>query len=130
MCRCRCSVQASNSAARAWHTTISTFLAKEECATVGFEKSMWTVMIAPALCRLRVLTTISLCLLLLGGIFLSLIPFDLFVTIVLQRSVTQLPLSEVRNRGGNRRVAITGRRYVMTHAMRSSSQSRPVINFH
>jgi len=76
------------------------------------------------------LTTISLCLLLLGGIFLSRIPFDVFVTIVLQRSVTQLPLSEVRNRGENRRVAITGRRYVMTHAMRSSSQSRPVINFH
>ena len=47
-----------------------------------------------------------------------------FVTIVLQRSVTRLPLSEVRNRGENRRVAITGRTYVMTHAMRSSSQSR------
>jgi len=40
------------------------------------------------------------------------------------------PLSEVRNRGENHRVAITGRRYVMTHAMRSSSQSRPVIKFH
>ena len=38
--------------------------------------------------RLRVLITISLCLLLLGGIFLSRIPFDVFVTIVLQRSVT------------------------------------------
>jgi len=35
------------SAARAQHTTISTFLAKEGCAaaTVGFEKSMWTVTI-------------------------------------------------------------------------------------
>jgi len=33
------------SAARAWHTTMSGFLAKEGCATVGFEKSMWTVMI-------------------------------------------------------------------------------------
>ena len=31
------------SAARAWHTTMSAFLAKEGCATVGFEKSMWTV---------------------------------------------------------------------------------------
>jgi len=29
------------SAARAWHTTMSAFLAKEGCATVGFEKSMW-----------------------------------------------------------------------------------------
>ena len=28
------------SAARAWHTTMSAFLAKEGCATVGFEKSM------------------------------------------------------------------------------------------
>ena len=60
----------------------------------------------PALCRLRVLTTISLCLLLLGRIFLSRIPFDVFVTNVLQRSVTRLPLSEVRNRGGKRQVAI------------------------
>ena len=33
------------SAARAWHTAMSTFLAKEGCATVGFEKSMWTVTI-------------------------------------------------------------------------------------
>jgi hypothetical protein len=31
------------SAARAWHTTMIAFLAKEGCATVGFEKSMWTV---------------------------------------------------------------------------------------
>ena len=31
------------SAARAWHITMSAFLAKEGCATVGFEKSMWTV---------------------------------------------------------------------------------------
>jgi len=69
-------------------------------------------------------------LLLLGEIFLSRIPFDVFVTIVLQRSVTRLPLSEVRNRGEKRRVAITGRRFGMTHAMRSSSHSRPVINFH
>jgi len=67
---------------------------------------------------------------LLGGIFHSRIPFDVFMTIVFQRSVAWLPLSEVRNRGKNRRVAITGRRNVMTHAMRSSSQSRPVINFH
>ena len=53
-----------------------------------------------------------------------------FVKIVLQRSVTRLLLSEVCNCRENCRVAITGRRYVMTHAMRSSSQSRPVINFH
>jgi len=33
------------SAARAWHTIMSAFLAKERCATVGFEKSMWTVTI-------------------------------------------------------------------------------------
>ena len=33
------------SAARVWHTTMSAFLAKEGCATVGFEKSMWTVTI-------------------------------------------------------------------------------------
>jgi len=33
------------SAARAWHTTMSAFLSKEGCATVGFEKSMWTVTI-------------------------------------------------------------------------------------
>jgi len=33
------------SAARAWHTTMSAFLAKEGCTTVGFEKSMWTVTI-------------------------------------------------------------------------------------
>jgi len=33
------------SAARAWHTTMSAFLAREGCATVGFEKSMWTVTI-------------------------------------------------------------------------------------
>jgi len=33
------------SAARAWHTTMSAFLAKEGCATVGFVKSMWTVTI-------------------------------------------------------------------------------------
>jgi len=31
-----------SSAARAWQTTMSAFLAKEGCATVGFEKSMWT----------------------------------------------------------------------------------------
>jgi len=35
-----------------------------------------------------------------------------------------------RKSAHSRRVAITGRRYVMTHAMRSSSQPRPVINFH
>jgi len=33
------------SAARACHTTMSAFLAKEGCATAGFEKSMWTVTI-------------------------------------------------------------------------------------
>jgi len=33
------------SAARAWHTTMSAVLAKERCATLGFEKSMWTVTI-------------------------------------------------------------------------------------
>jgi len=33
------------SAARAWHTTMRAFLEKEGCATVGFEKSMWTVTI-------------------------------------------------------------------------------------
>jgi len=33
------------SAVRAWHTTMSAFLAKEGCSTVGFEKSMWTVTI-------------------------------------------------------------------------------------
>ena len=33
------------SAARAWHITMSTFLAKEGCATVGLEKKMWTVTI-------------------------------------------------------------------------------------
>jgi len=33
------------SAARVWHTTMSAFLAKGKCATVGFEKSMWTVTI-------------------------------------------------------------------------------------
>jgi len=33
------------SAARAWHTKMSALLAKEGCATVGFEKSMWTVTI-------------------------------------------------------------------------------------
>jgi len=33
------------SAARAWHTTMSACLAKEGCATVVFEKSMWTVTI-------------------------------------------------------------------------------------
>ena len=32
-------------AARAWHNTMSTFLAKEGCATVGFKKIMWTVTI-------------------------------------------------------------------------------------
>jgi len=31
------------STARAWHTTMSAFLPKEGCETVGFEKSMWTV---------------------------------------------------------------------------------------
>jgi len=36
------------SAARAWHTTMSAFLAKEGCTTVGFEKSMWTVTIDSA----------------------------------------------------------------------------------
>jgi len=36
------------SAARAWHTTMRVFLAKEECATVGFEKSMCTVTIDDA----------------------------------------------------------------------------------
>jgi len=33
------------SAVRAWHTTMSAFLAKEGFATVGFETSMWTVTI-------------------------------------------------------------------------------------
>ena len=50
-------------------------------------------------------------------------PIDVFVTIVFQRSVTLLPLSEVRNCVENCRVAITGRRYVMTHAMRSLSHA-------
>jgi len=36
------------SAARAWHTTMSAFLTKEGFATVGFEKSMWTVTIDSA----------------------------------------------------------------------------------
>jgi len=29
------------SAARAWYTMINTFLEREGCETVGFEKSMW-----------------------------------------------------------------------------------------
>jgi len=33
---------------RALHTAMSTFLAKEGCATVRFEKSMWTVTIDSA----------------------------------------------------------------------------------
>jgi hypothetical protein len=33
------------SAAGAWHTTMSAFLDKEGYATVGFEKSMWRVVI-------------------------------------------------------------------------------------
>jgi hypothetical protein len=33
------------SAARAWHTTMSAFLEREGCETVGFEKSMWRVVI-------------------------------------------------------------------------------------
>ena len=36
------------SAARAWHTNMRAFLAKEGCATLGFEKSMWTVTIDSA----------------------------------------------------------------------------------
>jgi len=36
------------SAARACHATMSAFLAKEGCTTVGFQKSMWTVMIEGA----------------------------------------------------------------------------------
>jgi len=36
------------SAARAWHTTMSAFLAKEGCATLGFEKNMWAVTIDSA----------------------------------------------------------------------------------
>jgi hypothetical protein len=32
-----------HSAARAWHTTFSAFLAREGCTTVGFEHSMWTM---------------------------------------------------------------------------------------
>jgi len=36
------------SAARAWLTTMNDFLAKEGCAMVGFEKSMWTVTIDSA----------------------------------------------------------------------------------
>ena len=31
------------SAARAWHTTFSAFLARKGCTTVGFERSMWTM---------------------------------------------------------------------------------------
>ena len=33
------------SAARAWHTTMSAFLEREDCEIVGFEKSMWRVII-------------------------------------------------------------------------------------
>jgi len=33
------------SAARAWHTTMSAFLERASCETVGFEKSMWQVVI-------------------------------------------------------------------------------------
>jgi len=33
------------SAARDWQTIMSAFLAKEGCATVGFEKGMWTITI-------------------------------------------------------------------------------------
>ena len=31
------------SAARAWHTTMSAFLKREGCVMAGFEKSMWTL---------------------------------------------------------------------------------------
>ena len=41
------------SAARAWYTTMGAFLAKEGCATVGFEKSMWTATIDSARILLR-----------------------------------------------------------------------------
>ena len=34
-----------SSAARAWHTTMSTFLQRESCETVGFEGSRWRVAI-------------------------------------------------------------------------------------
>jgi len=34
-----------SSAARAWHTTMSAFLKREGCETVGFENSMWKVTI-------------------------------------------------------------------------------------
>jgi len=54
-------------------------------------------------------------------------PLTLFLLTVAKQSFA---VSELRARGENRRVAITGRTYVMTHAMRSSSQTRPVINFH
>jgi len=33
------------SAARAWHTTLSAFLQREGCETVGFEKCIWKVTI-------------------------------------------------------------------------------------
>ena len=33
------------STARAWHTTMSAFLKREGCETVGFEKGMWRVVI-------------------------------------------------------------------------------------
>jgi len=38
------------SAARAWHTTMSAFLANAGCATVGFKKSMWTDSSHPTRC--------------------------------------------------------------------------------
>ena len=41
------------SAARAWHIKMSAFLAKEGCATAGFEKSMWTATIEGARILLR-----------------------------------------------------------------------------
>jgi len=40
------------SAARAWHTTMSAFLAKEGCATMGFENCMWTVTIDSAVAHI------------------------------------------------------------------------------
>jgi len=33
------------SAVRAWHTTMSAFVEREGCETVGFQKSMWQTVI-------------------------------------------------------------------------------------
>ena len=69
-----------------------------------------------------------------GKLFHARIPFDVFVAIIFQQSVlpprTVALVRSSQSRGKPSALTIAGRKNILAHAMRSSSQSRPFVNFH